>query len=176
MSDFRGYLCWDPAQVIDTISTEAVTPSREVFIATHAPLRIRRRPVVARHRDRGDPVDEWAVLNDFVNRSTAVGALLMPVIGDSGTGKSHLVRWIREQIPSTEQRRVIYLPKTRTSLVAVVDELLAGVEGEHFTQLREDVRRLDQEVDQAGLEQRLLNQLAEALAKTQAPAEAANAR
>jgi hypothetical protein len=176
MSDFRGYLCWDPAQVIDTISTEAVTPSREVFIATHAALRIRRRPVVARHRDRGDPVDEWAVLNDFVNRSTAAGALLMPVIGDSGTGKSHLVRWIREQIPSTDQRRVIYLPKTRTSLVAVVDELLAGVEGEHFTQLREDVRRLDQEVDQAGLEQRLLNQLAEALAKTQAPAEAANAR
>ncbi len=176
MSDFRGYLCWDPAQVIDTISTEAVTPSREVFIATHAPLRIRRRPVVARHEDRGEPVDERAVLNDFVNRSTGAGALLMPVIGDSGTGKSHLVRWIREQIPSTEQRRVIYLPKTRTSLVAVVDELLAGVEGEHFAQLREDVRRLDQEVDQAGLEQRLLNQLAEALAKTQAPAEATNAR
>jgi AAA domain len=177
MSDFRGFLCWDQARVIDTISTEAVTPSREVFIATHAPLRIRRRSVVARHEDRGEPVDERAVLNDFLNRPTGAGALLMPVIGDSGTGKSHLVRWIHEQLPKTTQRRrVIYLPKTRTSLVAVVDELLAGVEGEHFAQLREDVRRLDQEVDQAGLEQRLLNQLAEALAKTQAPAEATNAR
>jgi hypothetical protein len=177
MSDFRGYLCWDPAQVIDTISTEAVTPSREVFIATHAPLRIRRRSIVARHEDRGEPVDERAVLNDFLHRPNGAGALLMPVIGDSGTGKSHLVRWVREQLPSTTERhRIIYLPKTRTSLVAVVDELLAGIEGEHFAQLREDVRRLDQEVDQAGLEQRLLNQLAEALAKTVASAEAANAR
>jgi hypothetical protein len=177
MPDFHGYLCWDPAQAMDTISTEAVTPSREVFVATHAPLRIRRRQMVARHAgDRGEPVDERAVLDDFINRSTAGGALLMPVIGDSGTGKSHLVRWIREQIPKTGQRLLIYLPKTRTSLVAVVDELLAGVEGEHFTQLRQDVRRLDQEVDQAGLEQRLLNQLAEALAGAEMPPEAAGAR
>jgi hypothetical protein len=183
LADFRGYICWDPAKVIDTISTEAVSPSREVFVATHAPLRIRRRATVTVLRDTGgapedmgERVDETVILKDFLTRPPANGVLLMPVIGDSGTGKSHLVRWIKEHTPSSATRRVIYLPKTRTSLAAVVGELLAGVEGDHFAQLRRDVRRLDQEVDQAGLEQRLLNHLAEALARTQLTSELADAR
>ena len=88
----------------------------------------------------------------------------MPVIGQSGTGKSHLVRWIKERTPSADDRQIIYLPKTRTSLKAVVKALLAEVEDGELDQLKADVDRMSTELDQEGLERRLLGHLHEALA------------
>jgi hypothetical protein len=165
MSDFSRYRCWDPAVAAATLSTEAVSPSPAVFFATHAPLRIYRSLADGGRPDtRGTPVDEEEVRRDFLTRPTASGILLMPVIGQSGTGKSHLVRWVKEKTPSTERRQVIYLPKTRTSLKAVVKTLLAEVEGSELDQLKADVDRMSSELDQAGLERRLLNELQEAIA------------
>ncbi len=165
MSDFSRYRCWEPTVAAATLSTEAVSPSTAVFFATHAPLRIYRSFVDGRRPDtRGKPVDEEEVRRDFLTRSTASGILLMPIIGQSGTGKSHLVRWVKEKTPSTERRQVIYLPKTRTSLKAVVKTLLAEVEGSELDQLKADVDRMSSELDQAGLERRLLNELNEAIA------------
>src|SRR5262249_54345593 len=112
----------------------------------------------------GVQVDEEEVRRDFLTRSTASGILLMPVIGQSGSGKSHLVRWVKEKTPSTDRRQVIYLPKTRTSLKAVVKTLLAEVEGSELDQLKADVDRMSSELDQKGLERRLLGQLHEAIA------------
>jgi hypothetical protein len=165
MSDFSRYRCWDAATAAATLSTEAVSPSAAVFFATHAPLRIYRSLADGRRPDnRGTPVDEEEVRRDFLGRATASGILLMPVIGQSGTGKSHLVRWIKEKTPSTEQRQVIYLPKTRTSLKAVVKTLLAEVESSELAQLKADVDRMSAELDQEGLERRLLGHLHEAIA------------
>ena len=165
MTDFSRIRCWDPAVAAATLTTEAVSPSPAVFFATHAPLRIYRTLASGRRPDNpGIPVDEEGVRNDFLSRPTANGILLMPVIGQSGTGKSHLVRWIKEKTPSTHDRQVIYLPKTRTSLKAVVKALLAEVEDGELDQLKADVDRMSTELDQAGLERRLLSHLHEALA------------
>jgi hypothetical protein len=165
MTDFSRKRCWDPAVAAATLTTEAVSPSAAVFFATHAPLRIHRSFADGRRPDTtGTPVNEDEVRRDFLTRPTASGILLMPVIGQSGTGKSHLVRWVKEKTPSTDRRQVIYLPKTRTSLKAVVKTLLAEVEGSELDQLRADVDRMSAELDQAGLERRLLSHLHEALA------------
>ena len=120
MAEFRRFRCWDPLIASDTISTEAVSPSPAVFFATHAPLRIRRSVGASGRSESASVVDEATVLSDFLQRRLAAGVLLMPVIGESGTGKSHLVRWAHAKIPATNRRHVIYLPKTRTSLKAVV--------------------------------------------------------
>ena len=73
--------------------------------------------------------DEDAVLRDFLGRKPDTGTLLMPVVGDTGTGKSHLVRWIGNNIPPADKYCVIYLEKSRTSLKAVVDTLVGGIAG-----------------------------------------------
>ena len=165
MTDFSRFRCWETAVAAATLTTEAVSPSPAVFFATHAPLRIYRSPAGGRRPDNpGIPVNEDEVQNDFLTRPTANGILLMPVIGQSGTGKSHLVRWIKEKTPSTDDRQVIYLPKTRTSLKAVVKALLAEVEDGELDQLKADVDRMSTELDQEGLERRLLGHLHEALA------------
>jgi len=165
VTDFRRYRCWDPMIAAKTLSTEAVSPSAAVFFATHAPLRIHRSNADSRRPEIPGPlVDEDEVRRDFLTRPTANGILLMPVIGQSGSGKSHLVRWIRETTPTTDGRQVIYLQKTRTSLKAVVRALLAEVDSSELAQLRADVDRMSSELDQAGLERRLLSYLYEALA------------
>src|SRR5262245_8515449 len=121
MADFRRMLCWEPAVAASTINTEAVSPSRAVFLATHAPLRIKRARIMDGKElvIGGDPIGERAVLEDFLALRADSGTLLMPVVGESGSGKSHLVRWVREQLADVEgsdKREVIYLEKSKTSL------------------------------------------------------------
>ncbi|MFI5897675.1 protein DpdH [Actinoplanes sp. NPDC051513] len=170
MAEFSRYLCWDPVEASTLISTEAVSPSISVFFATHAPLRIFRAHVQAGHAtDTGTPVDEHAVRHDFLTRPAANGVLFMPVIGDSGTGKSHLVRWIKECTPSDEKRRVIYLPKLGTSLKSVVTALLDDAPGEDFDALRVQVAEVTEQRDAAGLQNRLLNNLQEAILAAEPP-------
>lgn len=165
MADFRGYLCWDTATAGTTINTEAISPSRAVFLATHAPLRIRRARLDGRTLAlEGQPVDENAVLHDFLNRKADSGALLMPIVGDSGSGKSHLVRWVKERTASTDSRQVIYLEKAKTSLKAVIQALLAGVDNDELAQLKSDIGKFTVDIDETALAWRLINALNETLA------------
>jgi len=174
MAEFSKYVCWDSREAATLISTEAVSPATSVFFATHAALQIHRTHIQGGNAaGLGAPVDEHAVRRDFLNRPTPNGVLLMPVIGDSGTGKSHLVRWIKECTPSNDKRRVIYLPKLGTSLKSVVTALLDGVEGEDFDKLRSEVAEVVEQRDAAGLQNRLLNQLQEAILAAEPPIGAA---
>ena len=169
MAEMRAHLCWSRDVAMDTIYPEAVSPSRAVFLATHAPLRIRRATIDGSTVSPiGEPIDEAFVLKDFLTRRPATGTLLMPIVGDSGSGKSHLVRWVQEQLLLTpdDRRHVIYLPKMQTSLAAVVDALLSGVEGEQFSQLRADIHRLSTNMDQDRLSRRLVAELYGSLAAT----------
>ncbi|GII65351.1 hypothetical protein Skr01_54360 [Sphaerisporangium krabiense] len=167
MADLRNYLCWVPETASATISTEAVNPSAGVFLATHAPLRIRRSLINGRSlTPTNATADERIVLQDFLEAKSNTGTLLMPVVGDSGSGKSHLVRWVREHIPPSVRRRVIYLEKTETSLKSVVEKLLEGAEGDSLDQLRKDVRSFSEGMTEESLSRRLVNALNEALAKT----------
>jgi hypothetical protein len=164
MADFTRHRCWTSAGAAD-LPSEAVVASTGYFFATHAPLKIRRCTPTDIRGEGGEEVNEETVWNDFLHRSAPGGVLLMPIIGESGTGKSHLVRWIWEKSKgeSMEKRQVIYLPKNQTSLKAVVQALLAEVRNHELDQLRADVDRVTSELDKSGLEQRLLNHLQEAL-------------
>ncbi|MGP3938257.1 protein DpdH [Streptomyces sp. 6N106] len=177
MADFRGMLCWEPAVAASTINTEAISPSRSVFLATHAPLRIKRARIMDGKElvIEGDPIDEWAVLKDFLALRADSGALVVPVVGDSGSGKSHLVRWIREQLSAMKNeevtREIIYLEKSKTSLKAVISTLIAKAESSELDQLKEDINKFTEDIDEDSLARRILNELSEALEATPPNAE-----
>src|SRR3954452_13655764 len=146
MSEFNGYVCWDRNTVTATIATEAVSPSDSVFLATHAPLDIHRTSVAGGRLGVPKVVTEKDVLRDFLTRPTNNGVLIMPVLGESGAGKSHLVRWIAAQVTSTSKRQVIYLPKDNTSLAGVINRLLADNHGSPFDEIRADMARIGREI------------------------------
>jgi hypothetical protein len=161
-------ICWDRPTVAATIETEAVSPSPAVFFATHTPLRIHRTPATGIRSDGdGATVNEEAVLKDFLTREPANGVLLMPVIGESGTGKSHLVRWVKERTDSTTKRHVIYLPKSETSLKSLIRRLLAGRTQGPLAELAERVESMTSGLDRAAMQQRLLNGLQEAMVRAE---------
>jgi hypothetical protein len=110
--------------------------------------------------------DENAVLSDFLNRKPDTGTLLMPVVGDTGTGKSHLVRWVRNNIPPSDDQCVIYLEKSRTSLKAVIHTLIADADDDTLQKLKEDIGSFSSGLDEISLARRLINALNESLAQT----------
>lgn len=171
MADFRD-LCWDPATAAATINTEAISPHRSVFLATHAPLRIKRALVSEDKQVQaiGDLINERSVIDDFLTKKSDSGALLMLVLGDSGSGKSHLIRWVREKIPEfipdSDTHEVIYLERSMTSLKAVVKALIAKADSSELAQLKEDIDRFTAEIDQESLGRRILNELSERLSAT----------
>jgi len=162
--ELRRVVCWDRQQVTATIETEAVSPSKPVFFATHTPLRIRRTGKDGLRSDTPGPtVDEAEVARDFLTRDPVNGALLMPVIGQSGTGKSHLVRWVKERMPKSDRQHVIYLPKSGTSLKSLLTNLLADRTDGPLAALRDQVTSMTSGMDLAALQERLLNGLQEAV-------------
>lgn len=170
---FALHTCWSPEEVAQTINTEAVSPSRGIFLATHAPLRLRRSRLTGGTREDAknlerpqEVVDEKAVLSDFLTRKSDTGALLMPIVGGSGTGKSHLIRWVHEKVGDTAERKVIYLEKGKTSLKAVIAELLADLESDHAAELRRTIDQLSSSVEPEALARRLINSIEEELSAT----------
>ncbi|MFC8044259.1 protein DpdH [Nocardia sp. NPDC057353] len=170
---FMLHTCWRADEAAQTINTEAVSPSRAVFLATHATLRLRRSQLTGGTRDdaknlerAAEIVDENVVLSDFLTRQSDTGALLMPVVGGSGTGKSHLIRWVREKVKDTPRRKVIYLEKGKTSLKAVIVELLADLESHKAAELRRAIDQLSSSVEPDALARRLINSIEEELSAT----------
>ncbi|MGQ4617855.1 protein DpdH [Nocardia sp. R7R-8] len=170
---FALHTCWSPEEAAQTINTEAVSPSRGIFLATHAPLRLRRSRLTGGTREDAknlerphEVVDEKAVLSDFLTRKSDTGALLMPIVGGSGTGKSHLIRWVRENVGDTAECKVIYLEKGKTSLKAVIAELLADLESDHAAELRRTIDQLSSSVEPEALARRLINSIEEELSAT----------
>ncbi|UBV22728.1 ATP-binding protein [Mycolicibacterium fortuitum] len=133
------------------------------------PLRIRRRHPDLVDSDDGDKVTEIDVQKDFLTRTSPVGVLLMPVIGESGTGKSHLVRWIAERTKPDERRVVVYVPKAKTSLRALIRILLerVDIDSPELTKLRDKVDEFATAVDEQVLQRQLIGALADAVTQAE---------
>ena len=158
--DFRGFRCWSSEEVGGIMHREAAAPSRAVLLATHQPPRIRRVTVNEAGRFGADT----AVIQDDVLNVVLAGtdqALIVPVIGASGSGKSHLVLWMRAKLEeaAAPNRKIIYLPKGETSLSGVIDRLLDGRTGGAFDQIREAVGKATRTMTAAEAARRLRDEL-----------------
>ena len=120
--------CWTP-QEARGLPVEAEEMSVAQFLQTHVRLDLSR--INARNLETVEArLTEIDVLEDLRariaenDRDTAI----IPVLGDSGAGKSHLVRWLRHALQNDvpDTLRVVFIPKHRTSLRGVVDRVLSA--------------------------------------------------
>jgi hypothetical protein len=155
MKELRRFVCWDKARVSKTILTEADAPSNAVFLATHVRTPIYRRSVGA--QVRGTEITEEQVLADL--EALPVDMPILPILGESGTGKSHLVRWLRAHLSDTPTRRVLWIPKFRTSLRGVIDRILEGADGPEFEEIKAAVETATEDLTEREARLRLLASL-----------------
>ena len=155
MSKLRRFVCWDKSRVDKTILTEADAPTDAVFLATHVRTPIYRRSVGT--QVGGTEVTEEQVLADLA--ALPVDMPILPILGESGTGKSHLVRWLRAHLTDTPTRRVLWIPKFRTSLRGVIDRILEGADGPDFDEIREAVKTATEGLTEREARLRLLASL-----------------
>lgn len=158
MSGFSGFRCWDITRLNETVKKDAVVPSTAVFLATHHPTIIQQKPL----RGGGAAVEttEADLLASF-SAPDNPELMLFPIIGDSGTGKSHLVRWLHAQLEHHPGWKVVYVPKYGTNLRSIVELVLEGMEGDEFDAARRALSKArDESIDEELAPERLLNELA----------------
>ena len=109
----------------------------------------------------GTRVEEQDVTDALRSAIGPDGYLLIPVVGGSGTGKSHLVRWVYEHTRENLGWVTRYLAKNQTSIRHVVELVLEGMRGPAIDAAREALESApaNSESDET-LGQRLLDELA----------------
>lgn len=150
---------WPPADIDHADSclfTEAETAPDAVFLAVHQPMTLMRQ----NYQSDEEPVPqtEIQILEEFVRKNPSSGTVVMPIIGDSAVGKSHMIRWIDAHLRISglaEGRHIVRIPKS-ASMKTVLGLILEDLKGVEYDQLRTDLKqaRLPKDIYQASLDLR----------------------
>lgn len=142
---FKNYPCWKNNMVSQVMNTEALDMPDHLFLATHHPIKMYRIDLL--NDEKGLEYDEESFLRDFMSTPDYN---FITILGESGTGKSHLVRWLSANIPASPGRRVLLIRKARTNLKEIIRTILQNLDGPKFDDYR---RRLIDNTDTISTEQ-----------------------
>jgi hypothetical protein len=131
------------SNIAECIRTEAEVVDDAVLLAVHEP-----GPLITRTANGAveRPSTEANLLASLMRDASDGSAVLVAITGESGVGKSHLVRWLHAQLqrhPRRDQLVIVLVPKT-ASLRQVVERILQPLQGEAYAKL---LAELSQTVD-----------------------------
>lgn len=153
---------------LECIKPEAENPSDAVFLAVHQEMRFIRRSF---QTDQTEEKSQKQILNEFL-RDDPSGRVILPILGESGIGKSHLVRWLDVQLrqrDDRDSRHVIRIPKS-SSLKSVLGRILDGLEGPRYEEIRSQLKTAREQMDDIGAKQRIRAELLTAIERNHAAA------
>jgi hypothetical protein len=160
--EFRQVVCWRDDAVRRILDIEAIRTSDAVFLATHHPVPMYRMDVVGKDTKRA--YDQEQLLEDFLDPKERFR--FVPILGSTGVGKSHLVRWldiqVREHTPEDVDRRVLLVKKAGASLRDVLSRILdlEEAKGGQFDDYREQLDESGEQISESERKERLLFELA----------------
>jgi hypothetical protein len=140
-------VCWSRAAIdfatqVDVGGLDADDPYADaIFRAIHQSL-----PIKEESGSGQTAVSEDDVLRSFTRPITSNEPLLLFVTGEKGTGKSHLVRWIKSGLGSRPSWHVVYIEKRNTSLRRVTERILAGIDTPRAREIREQLDQASSEI------------------------------
>jgi hypothetical protein len=144
---------WPNADRINAcVPSEAESLSGSVFLAVHQPTALFRR--VMGTKPMTEPAKEADLLAWLLSPNVPEGHRVVPVVGRSGTGKSHLIRWLDIHIPR-DGRHFIRIPKS-SSLRRVLELVLQGLDGPGYAAIREELLRARDNLSLIAAEESLL--------------------
>ncbi|RKH18567.1 hypothetical protein D7X74_09200 [Corallococcus sp. CA047B] len=152
------------------ISAEAETSSNAIFLAAHQAMKFECRRVGGGQET--EPRDERALIEAFMEDAPPEGRIILPIIGSSGVGKSHVIRWLDVQLqthPRYEHLHIIRIPKG-SSLKGVLRLILKGLPGAAYAPLRKRLNEAHEQLDPELAAKMLLTNLRHLLVKASAAA------
>ena len=172
----RNFLCWDPGAVRQVINPFAEHISDSLFRAVHSDWELKVSPQVGKSfQEIGEA--SWAdmtpsaFLADFL-REDRPHALAV-ILGETGSGKSHLIHWMRLNIKPTKERVVLVVRKSGTSLRNIVKMIIAELPAEQQASFLETLQSAgDGTQSRADQKQQLLNDLAQVIREEVLPTDA----
>lgn len=151
------------ADCLACIKPEAENPSDAVFLAVHQEMRLLRKSFNS-ESSVSEQKTQQEFLNDFLKDDPS-GRVIVPILGESGIGKSHLVRWLDVQLRQRDdrnKRHVIRIPKS-SSLKSVLGRILDGLTGPRYEQIRHQLQSAREHMDDISAKQRVRAELLAAI-------------
>ena len=167
-----GQVCWNITARPEVMNTIALDVPESIFRATHSASFVQQQGLRAGVFVR---TQEQAFLDDFLSPShTHVFDI---AVGDSGTGKSHFIKWmyletLRRVRNEGSPYRLVLIPRSSTNLADVVRRVIEGFSGEVATRLREELKK-QHALSQGEAKNRVLDELALVLDGAPTPEEIA---
>ncbi|MEU4368896.1 ATP-binding protein [Micromonospora chersina] len=135
--------CWSRAEIqvaaqVDAGGLEFGNPAADaVFDAVHQSVPLARRTKAG----TSQPVTEKDVLSDLCQPLNSNEPHIRFITGRVGTGKSHLVRWLRVHAPRHDNWHFVYIEKRNTSLRRIIERVLDGIDTPSADNLRASLAR-----------------------------------
>jgi len=138
---FELVQCWKDERVDQVLNKEAASVDQATFLATHMPMlhleyQQEFRQVASK--------SEEALLGELQRCAAEDLHTFAVVQGIPGTGKSHLIRWLKERYASAEKRqneRVLFIERARSSLSGTLEQIIRSTYF-HEASLRDQLEKL----------------------------------
>jgi hypothetical protein len=164
----KGFRCWSAGSVSRTVYSDIgalPTDAEALFLAAHTPMEL-SHPRGEELPDAGS--DERQVLDAVLS---TVGDMdrntLIAVTGESGAGKSHVVRWVHARLdPSDERYHVLYVPRAVQTIRELLRRIVAGLPGGGGQEFMDRIDKAVGNSSPAELQDRLLEEMRLALTWT----------
>ncbi|MBW4717519.1 ATP-binding protein [Saccharothrix obliqua] len=143
-------VCWDRSAIefatqIDVGGLEIGDRRADaVFAAIHQELPLEQ--VRDAGGERISEVTQDGLLKAFTKPIDSNEPRLVFITGLKGTGKSHLVRWLKSRIGARPDWHVVYIEKRNTNLRRVIEHILDGIDTSRAEDLRKALVKAGSEI------------------------------
>ncbi len=117
---FIKQVCWDARDIKKVINPDADAMDSSVFLAVHTEHNIE----VSGSTISSNSMKAEEFLRNHFLAENQENEVMTVVKGESGSGKSHLIRWMELNIELSENRHIITIPKSKTNLKSVLELLI----------------------------------------------------
>lgn len=157
------YVCWKTDRVSTVINKEAVSVDAPIFLATHTPF---ARITYIKTPAQLASTSEDELLSELSRRALADQHTFALIQGIHGSGKSHLIRWLKDRYTSENDRNggkdvVLLIERANNTLRQTLQQILASdaFDASIFANQRERLARSADQLTEHGLEETLINNL-----------------
>jgi hypothetical protein len=162
ISNFKLFQCWDEKRISQVINPEAASVMPADFMATHAPFTHIKYET---HPSQVSDTSETGLLNELneyaVNEED--GHAFVVIQGIPGTGKSHLIWWLKERYAqqNSERDEVLFIRRAQGNLRSTLQQIIESGIFDDAT-MQDHLKKLKNatvKLSNAALEDMILNNL-----------------